>query len=89
MKRVKLTPTLVADFNCPVGKDQAFLWDSAVSGLDVRATKGGSRAYVFQGRHQGRCVRMTIGYADVCSIPEAQEVARELQRVSEQKFLAP
>lgn len=41
-KRVRLTPQRVADFTCPVGKQQAFLHDSEAPGLAVRATRAGA-----------------------------------------------
>lgn len=64
MARVKLTAPKVEAFKCPADKAQAFLWDSDVPGLGVRATPG-ARSYVFQGRFEGSTVRMTIGAADV------------------------
>lgn len=95
MARVRLTAPKVEAFNCPVGKDQAFLWDADVPGLGVRATPG-AKAFVFQGRFQGRTVRMTIGAADVWPLGSrmdrvgpggkllqlgAREKARQLQAI--------
>ena len=80
MKRVKLTPTLVRNFKCIAGRQQAFLWDSAVPGPAVRATESGYLAYVFQRRHDGRSLRITIGSAEVLRLNEAKDIARELQR---------
>lgn len=48
--------------------------------LAVRATESGYLAYVFQRRHEGRSVRITIGSAEVLRLDEAQEIARKLQR---------
>ena len=80
MKRVKLTATLVRNFKCIAGKQQVFLWDSTVPELAVRAIESGHLTYVFQGRHQGKCVRMTIGSPRVFRLGDAQEIARELRR---------
>ena len=37
MSKVKLTEAVVAKFRCPAGAKQAFLWDTEVQGLGVRA----------------------------------------------------
>jgi hypothetical protein len=84
MKRVKLTSTLAHNFTCPNGRQQVFLWDSTVPGLAVRAIESGHLAYVFQGRYQGKCVRMTIGSPRVFRLAEAREIARELRRQIEE-----
>lgn len=53
----------MAAFTCPKDKGQAFLWDSEVAGLAVRATPG-AKAFIYQSRFQSRTIRMTIGSAD-------------------------
>ena len=80
MARVRLTAVRVAQFRCPTGKGQAFLWDLTVPGLALRATEAGTHAYIFQSRFRGKALRMTIGSPDIWRIPDAQERARELQR---------
>lgn len=82
--RVRLSLALVSRFRCASGRRQAFLWDATAPGLAVRATENGSIAYVFQGRHQGKSLRMTIGSPSVWSLTEAQEIARDLQRQIEE-----
>jgi hypothetical protein len=57
---LRIAPKLAA-FSCLPGKAQAFLWDSDVPGLALRATANGAKAFVFQSRFQGRDIRMTIG----------------------------
>lgn len=84
MDRVNFTAGRVAAFKCPEGKEQAFLWDSGVPGLALRVTANGSRAYVFQSRYQGKTLRMTIGGLEAWRIGDAQEKARELQRLIDQ-----
>ena len=94
MARVKLTATRVDEFRCPPGKSQAFLWDSDVVGLGVRATPGGAKSYVFQSRFEGATLRMTIGSVETWPLANrtdrpgpgavmlqqgARERARELQ----------
>ncbi|MDV2116475.1 tyrosine-type recombinase/integrase [Alcaligenes faecalis] len=77
-KRVKLTAGRVRDFVCPAGKAQAFLWDSDAPGFAVRATAG-AKAYIFQGRLDGKSIRVTIGDVSAWTIDKAREKARNLQ----------
>ncbi|TAK87086.1 MAG: DUF4102 domain-containing protein [Aquabacterium sp.] len=81
MAKVSFTQARVANFKCPEGKKQAFLWDSGSPGLGLRVTPAGKPAYVFQGVYQGKDVRITIGSPSVWSIPDAHAKARELQRL--------
>lgn len=81
MAKIKFTAGRVAGFKCPAAKSQAFLWDAEQAGLGLRATPTGKPAYVFQSEYQSRSLRVTIGAPDAWSIPQAQEKARELQRL--------
>ena len=81
MAKIAFTAGRVAGFKCPAGKAQAFLWDVSAPGLGLRATPSGKPAYVFQGEFQQKSIRITIGNPDAWSIPQAQEKARELQRL--------
>lgn len=80
MAKIAFTAGRVAGFKCPVGKSQAFLWDSSCSGLGLRMTPAGKPSYIFQAEYQGKTVRVTIGRPAAWSIVEAQTKARELQR---------
>ncbi len=91
MPRAKLTAGRILAFKCPSDKVQAFLWDSEVPGLGVRATQSGSKAFVFQGRIGGSEPRITIGDTRSRDIesgdpkqPGAREEARRLQRLIDQ-----
>ena len=80
MAKVKLTAGRIADFQCPEGKSQAFLWCADVQGLAIRATKGSSRKrYVFESKVNGKTMRKTIGEVNVWSIADAQAEARRMQ----------
>lgn len=81
MAKIAFTASRVAKFRCSADKSQAFLWDSYVPGLGLRATPAGKPAYVFQAVFQGKDIRMTIGGPDAWTIPQAQGKARELQRL--------
>ena len=81
MAKIAFTTGRVSAFKCLAGKAQAFLWDATAPGLGLRATTAGKLAYVFQGEHQQKSVRITIGSTDAWSIPQAQEKARALQRL--------
>lgn len=80
MAKIAFTAGRVSGFKCPPDKAQAFLWDTAVPGLGLRATPAGQPSYVFQGRFQDKTIRLVIGAPSAWSIPQAQEKARELQR---------
>jgi len=57
----RLTVKDVADFSCPPAKQQAFLRDSVVRGLAIRATRAGSKAYILDTFLHGKNIRLTIG----------------------------
>ena len=61
--RVRLTAGKVADFTCPAGKSQDFLWDTESPALALRATPTGRKTYVFESRLHGETVRIPIGTA--------------------------
>lgn len=91
MAKENLTASRVQAFACPEGKSQAFLWDAKTSGLALRVTAGGARAYIFQSRlKSGDTIRTTIGTPlgsdgrGVWSIPDAQAEARRLQTLIDQ-----
>ena len=90
MPRKKLTAGRVRDFKCPEETMQVFLWDSEVPGLGVRATHG-VKAFIFQGRLDGKTIRLTIGDVKTWAIdstepgiPGARQEARRLQGLIDQ-----
>ncbi len=82
--KVKLTAGRIADFQCPEGKAQAFLWCDDPAGLAVRATAKGAKSYIFQAKVKGQSMRVTIGDVSVWSIADAQKEARRLQTLIDQ-----
>ena len=81
MAKIAFTAGRVTGFTCPPDKAQAFLWDLTAVGLGLRATPAGKPAYIFQAVYQGKDIRLTIGSPSAWTIPQAQEKARELQRL--------
>ena len=79
MAKVNFTAARVDGHCCAEGKSQSFLWDSKTPGLGLRATAGGAKAYIFQGKIHGSTVRITIGDPRSWTIDQAQERARSLQ----------
>lgn len=87
MARSKLTAGRIAAFRCPEASPQVFKWDSEAPGLAVRATPGdGPKAFIFQGRLNGKALRITIGDTRSWDIdrsdpehPGARQEARRLQ----------
>lgn len=80
MARINFTTGRLTAFACPSGQAQAFIWDTGVIGLGVRATPRGARSYIFQRQFQGKSPRITIGAVTDWTIPAARERAREMQR---------
>ncbi|RJQ72233.1 MAG: DUF4102 domain-containing protein [Desulfobacteraceae bacterium] len=85
MARQRLTAGRVRDFECPAETKQAFLWDSDVPGLGVRATAG-AKVFIYQGRLAGKSIRVKIGDCRIWAIdstdpavPGARQEARRLQ----------
>lgn len=91
-RRVSLTKQRIEDFGPSEGQTQAFLWDSAVPSLAVRATRGGSKAFVFQSKLRGEVIRITIGSVDDWHIDDrdagksARKEARRLRTLVDQGF---
>ena len=77
MAKIKLTSARIKAFDCPVDTKQAFLWDSEVKGLAVRATKN-VKAFIYQTELNGKTLRITIGDAGVWSIDEQRGMGGEL-----------
>lgn len=83
MPRIKLTAGRIRDFDRPTDKAQVFLWDTEVPGLGVRATAG-AKAYIFQGKLNGKDLRITIGDVRAWNLDDARVEARRLQTLIDQ-----
>jgi integrase len=75
--RVRLTAGRVADFTCPAGKAQAFLWDTEIATLALRVTPTGRKTYIFESRLNGSTIRISIGTL-AATLEQARTKAREL-----------
>ncbi len=85
MARSKLTAGRIREFQCQTGTAQAFLWDTEAPGLAVRATPGSeARGFIFQGRLNGKALRLTIGDVRAWGIDAARAEARRLQTLIDQ-----
>lgn len=81
--KVNLTAGRVNGFKAEVDGKQAFLWDSTVPGLGVRATAK-SKAFIYQGRIDGKALRITIGDVNTWGIDGARAEARRLGTLIDQ-----
>ncbi len=79
MAKVKFTAGRIDAFVCEPGKVQSFLWDTVAPGLGLRVTGAGARSYIFQGKLDGRTLRITIGDPKSWTIEQAQSEARRLK----------
>lgn len=77
--RVKLTQGRVDSFACPDGKQQDFLRDSEQPGLALRATVSGHKAYVYEGKLNGKTIRVTVGDPQTLALSEARHKAAEIR----------
>jgi Methionine synthase I, cobalamin-binding domain len=82
MAKVNLTPGRISSFTCTAG--QSFLWDSTAPGLGVRATPGGTKAFILQSRFAGKAIRITIGDVGAITLSDARNEARRLMLLIEQ-----
>jgi len=76
--RQKFTFERLRRFELTEGKSQEFLWDSDVTMLACRVTKG-TKAFIFQSVFLGKTLRMTIGKISDWKIDDARTEARRLQ----------
>ena len=74
--RVRLTAGRVSAFTCPPEKSQAFLWDTDVPALMLRATPTGRKTYAFESRLFGKTLRIGIGPVEAWTLEQAREQAR-------------
>ena len=82
MARINLTAGRIRDFT--TDRPQAFLWDTDVPGLAVRATLSGGKAFIFQSRFARIPIRCTIGDVKAWGIDQARAEARRLQTLIDQ-----
>lgn len=81
--KVNLTAGRVDGFKAGADGKQAFLWDSTVPGLGIRATAK-SKAFIYQGRIDGKALRITIGDVKTWGIDEARAEARRIGTLIDQ-----
>ena len=85
MNRLKFTKTAVESLAPPPegattsnGKPiaQAVYWDTVTPGLGLRVSRGGARAFIYQGRLNGKVVKVSIGrYGDQVAIGKGETAA--------------
>lgn len=80
MERVRLTLERIAEFACPEGKQQAFLWDTEAPGLAVRATASGAKAFIFESKLNRRTIRITLGDVRAWVLKSVWANGKETQR---------
>ena len=77
----ELSVGLIERLACPVGLPKAFVRDADVSGLRVRVTANGAKAFVYEAKIQGKAFSRTLGKYPLMSIEEAKAAARDLARI--------
>jgi integrase len=79
VSRIRLTAGRVAEFTCPAGKPQSFLWDTDTPTLALRVTPTGRKTYVFESRLRGSTIRISIGTEADWPIGKARTEAQQLK----------
>lgn len=79
----RLTWDRIRRFQCPADRQQAFLWDTEMPRLAVRATKG-TKSFIFGGKLARQTVRITIGSVSAWTVEDARAEARRLQTLIDQ-----
>lgn len=80
--KINLTPGRIESFKADEG--QSFLWDATAPGLGVRATPGGTKAFILQSRFAGKAIRITLGDVKAIPLAVARNEVRRLQVLIEQ-----
>ncbi|MFC5427216.1 tyrosine-type recombinase/integrase [Paraburkholderia denitrificans] len=83
MAKVNFTAARVSGHSCPADKYQAFIWDTAASGLGLRATQAGALTYIWQGKLDGATIRVSIGAPKDWSIDKVRDEARRIKRLAD------
>lgn len=76
----ELSAGLIERLACPPGQLKAFLRDREVSGLKVRVTANGAKAFVYEAKLNGKAISKTLGQPGLMTIEQAKAAARELAR---------
>lgn len=83
---VSFAANRVNKFSCPDGKKDAFLWDTKVKGLGIRAFSSGKKSYIFQAWLNGRTQRSVIGDFDSFDLEDARNEAKRLYGLAAQNI---
>ncbi len=73
----ELSAGLIERLTCPPGTLKVLLRDADVTGLKVRCTANGAKAFVFESKIKGRVFSRTLGAVSLMTIDEAKRKARE------------
>ena len=79
MAKINFTSSRVDAHACRPPAAQSFIWDSASPGLGLRVTSAGAKAYIYQGKVNGRTARITVGDPRSWTLAAARSEARRLQ----------
>lgn len=79
MQKENFTATRVSGYECEPGRQQSIFWDAKTTGLGLRVTAAGARAYIFESRLFGKTVRVTIGDARAWELGKARTEAARLK----------
>lgn len=82
--KLKLTPGRIDAHTCPDSQPYALLWDTEASGLALRTTPKGVKAWHFQFRIDRKPGNLTIGSTSTWTLSDARAEARRLKVLVDQ-----
>ncbi len=85
----ELSEGLIDRLACPPGLPKALLRDKDVTGLKVRVTANGAKAFVYEAKLNGKAISRTLGRFPLMTIEEAKAHARDLARTVKTDKLDP
>ncbi|AHB04891.1 MULTISPECIES: tyrosine-type recombinase/integrase [Pandoraea] len=84
MNKVNFTSERVANLSSEPGRQQTLHWDAKTPSLGVRVTSNGAKSFIFEGRLNGKTIRITIGDTRSWTISKAQTEATRLRLLTDQ-----
>ncbi|TAL89582.1 MAG: DUF4102 domain-containing protein [Candidimonas sp.] len=77
--RIRLTQGRIDGAACPDGRQQGFIRDLEQPGLALRVTASGNKGYVYEGKLDGKTIRVTVGDPKTLTLSQARDRAAAIR----------